>query len=65
VSASREPGMLRIEVSDDGTGFEATQTADVGLGLQIVQSLAATELGGSFEFTEQDYGTTAVVTVPI
>jgi hypothetical protein len=27
--------------------------------------LATTELGGNFEFAEQDYGTTAIVTVPI
>jgi len=65
VEAIREPASLRIEVVDDGIGVGDDQLQEAGLGLNIVQSLATTELAGSFEFAAQEYGTRAVVTVPL
>ncbi len=63
VRATREPGQLRIAVRDDGVGLDP-QT-DPGLGLTIVTSLVETELGGTFEFDQEGYGTRAVLDVPI
>ena len=63
VRATREPGHLRLAIRDDGVGMDPQ--AVHGLGLQIVKSLAETELTGSFEFSEESYGTNAVVNVPI
>jgi len=63
VGATRDPGILRITVRDDGTGMDAQ--AEQGLGLQIVTSLVETELSGTFEFADEDYGTRAVLDVPI
>lgn len=65
VRAVREPGSLRIEIRDDGRGVDRATLAEPGLGLQIVTSLAETELDGSFEFAEDPYGTRAVVDVRI
>ncbi len=65
VRSMREPGSLRIEVKDDGTGVGTRGDVTPGLGLQIVTSLAETELSGSFEFAEEDYGTRAVVSIRI
>ena len=65
VRSMREPGLLRIEVKDDGTGMGTKGEVTPGLGLQIVKSLAETELSGSFEFADEDYGTRAVVAVRI
>ncbi len=63
VGATRDPGLLRITVRDDGTGMDAQ--AEHGLGLQIVTSLVETELSGTFEFAAEDYGTRAVLGVPL
>jgi two-component sensor histidine kinase len=65
VEAIREPGSLRIEIVDDGVGVAAEQIQNAGLGLSIVESLATTELAGTFEFADQGYGTRAVVMLPL
>ncbi|NDH15073.1 MAG: hypothetical protein EBY47_08415, partial [Actinobacteria bacterium] len=54
-----------VAVVDDGVGVDPDQLDAAGLGLNIVQSLATTELGGTFEFADQEYGTRAVVYVPL
>lgn len=63
VRATRDPGRLRIAIRDDGVGM--TMKPVHGLGLQIVKSLAETELSGTFEFSDEPHGTCAVVHVPI
>lgn len=63
VRATRDPGHLRISIRDDGVGIDPQ--AVPGLGLQIVKSLAETELAGTFDFSDESYGTNAVVSVPI
>ncbi|MEL0248909.1 MAG: sensor histidine kinase [Actinomycetota bacterium] len=65
VEAVRAPDSLTIAVVDDGVGVDPDQLDTAGLGLNIVQSLATTELGGTFEFADQEYGTRAVVYVPL
>ena len=65
VEAVRAPDSLTIAVVDDGIGVDPDQLDTAGLGLNIVQSLATTELGGTFEFADQEYGTRAVVYVPL
>ena len=65
VSAHREPGRLRIDVRDDGIGVPDSARANPGLGLQIVDSLATTELSGTFSFADEAYGTRAVLDVPL
>ncbi|NDA58494.1 MAG: hypothetical protein EBY56_00900 [Actinobacteria bacterium] len=65
VEAVRAPDSLTIAVVDDGVGVDPDQLDAAGLGLNIVQSLATTELGGTFEFADQEYGTRAVVYVPL
>lgn len=65
VRSVRDVDRLTIGIHDDGTGVPEDWRANAGLGLQIVESLATTELEGSFDFQQQDYGTTAVVEVPL
>jgi two-component sensor histidine kinase len=65
VEAVRAPDSLTIAVVDDGVGVDPDQLEAAGLGLNIVRSLATTELGGTFEFADQEYGTRAVVHVPL
>lgn len=63
VRAIRDPGHLRIAIRDDGVGMDPQ--AAPGLGLQIVTSLAETELAGTFELSAEPYGTCAALDVPI
>lgn len=63
VRAVREPGRLRIEISDDGVGL--AENYEPGLGLQIVQSLVETELAGAFDLAQDGYGTKAILVVPM
>lgn len=65
VESVREPGELRIDIHDDGIGVGASWAESAGLGLNIVQSLVETELGGSFEFLPEDYGARARVRIPL
>lgn len=65
IRSVRQPDRLRIEIRDDGSGIATDWRSNAGLGLQIVESLAATELGGTFDFADEDYGTRAVVEVPV
>ena len=65
VSAHREPGRLRIDIRDDGVGMPKSAREDPGLGLQIVDSLATTELAGTFSFADEPYGTRAIIDVPL
>ncbi|WP_042433089.1 sensor histidine kinase [Streptacidiphilus anmyonensis] len=63
VAARREDGVLHITITDDGSGLPEgfdPQTAG-NLGLQIVRTLAAGELGGSFDMRPAPQGGTRVL----
>lgn len=64
IQSVREADRLRIDIHDDGEGIPADWRSHAGLGLQIVESLAVTELGGTFDFASDGYGTRAVLEVP-
>ncbi|HEU5334066.1 MAG TPA: histidine kinase N-terminal domain-containing protein [Actinocrinis sp.] len=66
VTALREGGRLRILVSDDGRGLpDGFDPRTAGnLGLQIVRTLVAGDLGGGFDMTPREGGGT-VVTVDL
>ena len=64
IQSVREADRLRIDIHDDGSGIPADWRSHAGLGLQIVESLAVTELGGTFDFASEGYGTRAVLEVP-
>ncbi|WP_026818944.1 sensor histidine kinase [Arthrobacter castelli] len=51
--------MLSVSVSDDGAGRPAENTRE-GLGVQIVRTLVASELGGTIEWADRDAGGTKV-----
>jgi len=65
VRSVREPDRLRIDIHDDGRGVGEDWAERADLGLNIVQSLVTTELGGTFGFEPTDYGTRAVVEIPL
>ena len=65
VQAVREADRLRIDITDDGMGIPSDWRAGAGLGLQIVESLATSELSGTFDFAAEDYGSRAVVEIPV
>jgi len=58
VAARRERGRLTVTVTDDGVGLPPGFTPDKGdrLGLQIVRTLVAAELGGALELRSRDDG---------
>jgi two-component sensor histidine kinase len=57
LGVERDERMLRVWVADDGTGLPAGGTS--GLGLQIVRTLVAEQLGGSLSWQAGKNGTTA------
>ena len=65
--AHRSTRMLEVTVRDDGAGLPPGFTLDGSdrLGLQIVQTLVTSELGGELRLTTWDGGTDAVVQVPL
>jgi len=68
VDAVRADGRLTVNVVDDGVGLPAGFSADASdrLGLQIVRTLVAAEMGGSVELRARDDGrpgTQAAVTM--
>ncbi|OIV35517.1 ATPase [Mangrovactinospora gilvigrisea] len=68
VTALRDRGRLRLSVIDDGAGLPADFDPDGSdsLGLQIVRTLVAGELGGKFEIVPAEVaGTRAVLDVPL
>jgi two-component sensor histidine kinase len=65
VSLDREPAFLVMTVRDDGKGMPDGFDPEVtGLGLSIVQSLVADDLGGTCELSSSGNGTAAVIRVP-
>jgi signal transduction histidine kinase len=65
VSVRRDTGTLRMEVTDDGTGFDTAAGAPGGhLGLANMRDRAS-RLGGSLAFESGRHGTTIIVDVPI
>jgi signal transduction histidine kinase len=65
VSVRRDAGTLRMEVTDDGTGFDTTATAPGGhLGLANMRDRAS-RLGGSLAVESDRRGTTIIVLVPM
>ena len=69
VVADRARGELRVLVRDDGVGLPEgfTATGSDRLGLQIVTTLVAAELGGRVSFRSDDGtgGTVAEVVMPL
>ncbi|MET9326433.1 histidine kinase N-terminal domain-containing protein [Tsukamurella sp. NPDC003166] len=65
--AHRSTRMLEVTVRDDGAGLPSGFTLDGSdrLGLQIVQTLVTSELGGELRLSTWDGGTDAVVQVPL
>jgi two-component sensor histidine kinase len=59
LSIDRDGPVLRVAVRDDGRGFDAEQVN--GLGLQIVRTLVAEQLGGSLTWDAAQQGTRAVI----
>lgn len=55
---------LKIEVSDNGKGFEASAGSAEGQGLRNMKSRAEL-IGGDFDLTSNSNGTTITVTLPI
>lgn len=58
-----EGPLVRLAVSDNGTGLEPGTPAEAGLGLRLLDALAR-QLGGSLE-RRHDAGTTLTVTFPL
>jgi len=55
---------LRLQVRDDGRGFDASDTDDAGMGVQIM-NYRARIIGGTLELSSApDEGTTVTCTVP-
>lgn len=65
VHAVRDTDRLRIDIRDDGVGLPKDWREHAGLGIQIVESLVATELRGTFEVIPEDYGTRTRVELPV
>jgi two-component sensor histidine kinase len=70
VTAARANGRLTISVVDDGVGLPPGFSADASdrLGLQIVRTLVAAEMGGSMELRDRgdgQRGTQAAVTMAL
>lgn len=58
-------GGVSLEITDDGTGFDANQAANGGMGLTTMQSRAA-EAGGLLEVRSQPgKGTRIIVSLPV
>lgn len=65
VALRRTSGSLRLELSDDGSGFDPTIGAPIGHhGLANMRDRAEA-LGGSFDILSGPTGTTIIVTVPL
>ena len=65
VSLRREDHALRLELSDDGSGFDPSVGAPVGHhGLANMRDRAEA-LGGSFDLASNETGTTIIVIVPL
>jgi two-component system, NarL family, sensor histidine kinase DevS len=65
VSLRREDHALRLELSDDGSGFDPSVGAPVGHhGLANMRDRAEA-LGGSFDLASNETGTTIIVMVPL
>ena len=64
LTAGTGDGVLRVSVSDDGTGLPAEESRAVGLGLSSMR-LRAEEVGGTLEVTSGAGGTTVMAVVPL
>lgn len=67
VNFVRKPTFLAMEVRDNGVGLpsDASLIQHANLGLQICDSLAVTELGGTLEYAPASPGAIFTVTVPL
>ena len=56
-----------LEIQDDGVGLppDFSLNQNQSLGLKIVQTMAESELGGTFTLVPREQGTTARVTIPM
>ena len=65
--AHRSTRMLEVTVRDDGAGLPPGFSLEGSdrLGLQIVQTLVKSELGGELTLTSREGGTDAVLHVPL
>ena len=65
LSVQRVDGVVRIEVTDDGSGFDPTATATAnGFGLAGMRERLH-QLSGHLEINSSPHGTTVRVTVPL
>ena len=78
ISTKKIKGYAEISVADDGCGISNLQLKDIfkrprttkkngtGIGLTCVHSIIKDELGGNIEvFSEEGYGTTFVIQIPL
>jgi two-component sensor histidine kinase len=67
VAADRSPGWLRVRIADSGVGLPADFDPESSerLGLQIVRTLVAAELGGELELSAAEAGAGTVAAVSV
>ena len=65
IRISRDPGQVRLEISDKGGGFpDSPHNVRPGVGIQGMQERVR-QLGGEFELRSDSQGTAVIAIIPI